>query len=71
MSILFHEIQLDRPCGWHGQRWTKVSPQHVIPEGMPDLPENRQRVPPNDAVDLLPESFTPHAETIAHDGENY
>lgn len=71
MSILFHEIQMDHPCGWHGQRWTKVSQQHVIPEGTQDLPENRQLVPAYDAVDLLPQFIKPHAETVAHDGENY
>ena len=63
MSILFHEIQLDRPCGWHGKRWTKVSLHHLVPEGAEDLLENRQYVPSHEAVELLSSIVPPTTET--------
>jgi len=70
MSILFHEIQRDGACTWHGQRWKKVGQHYVIPEGADDLPENRQFVPSHDAVELLAQSITPHTESTSHDGDN-
>lgn len=71
MSTLFREIQLNHVCGWRGRRWTKVSPQHLIPEGAADIPEDRQFVPSHEAVELLTRAATPHLEPGSHDGENH
>lgn len=71
MSILFHEIQLDHLCGWRGQRWTKISQHHLIPEGTEDVPENRQFVPSHEPVELLTDPLTPHPEPVFHDGEDH